>query len=112
MALSHGAKSSTRTDGAPEIRLEIECGYVVGFSANGQWKSTSKYVVTVALQDPFQDVIDKLKELAGPNAKAEKIHGIDAQGNKYNMDPSKTVAENVLFKQGTTLQLRFPNLLG
>eukprot|EP01121_Diplochlamys_sp_Union-15-3_P008795 TRINITY_DN2358_c0_g1_i1.p1 TRINITY_DN2358_c0_g1~~TRINITY_DN2358_c0_g1_i1.p1 ORF type:complete len:112 (-),score=30.77 TRINITY_DN2358_c0_g1_i1:28-363(-) len=106
---SHGAKSSTRPDGAPEIKLDIECGFNVGFSANQQWKPTSKYVVTVALHEPFSAVIEKLKELAGPTSKAEKIYGVDATGHRFPMDPSKSVQENVCFKQGTTLALRFPS---
>mmetsp|Transcript_26879 Transcript_26879/g.29974 ORF Transcript_26879/g.29974 Transcript_26879/m.29974 type:complete len:109 (+) Transcript_26879:214-540(+) len=104
--------ASYRRDGTDEIRLEITCGWVQGFSTTGRWTATSKYVVDVGAEEKFQVVIDDLKSQAGPQSKADKIYGVDKNGKKHKLDPNATVRQNTQFSDGTTLELRFPNLLG
>jgi len=75
-------QASYRPDGTQEVRLEITCGWVQGFSATGKWTATSKYVISVGELEPFGNVIEELRRQAGPNSKVDQIYGVDKEGKK------------------------------
>lgn len=54
--------------------MKVECGSKPGFSTSG-WMATSTYQVNVISEDPFQRIIDQLKEKV-PNGRCDEVdHG-------------------------------------
>merc|ERR1711991_245739 len=102
------ANRSYRADGKEEIVMKVECGSKPGFSTSG-WMATSTYQVNVIAEDPFQAIIDQLKEKAGAQCRAAEIFGVDKKsGNVIKFDVTKTVAENGITPTSHPI-MRFPS---
>eukprot|EP01121_Diplochlamys_sp_Union-15-3_P013901 TRINITY_DN4383_c0_g1_i1.p1 TRINITY_DN4383_c0_g1~~TRINITY_DN4383_c0_g1_i1.p1 ORF type:complete len:106 (-),score=23.02 TRINITY_DN4383_c0_g1_i1:27-344(-) len=102
--------ASFRADGVPQFKLEVQCGWEAPYAMN-KWQSTSKYVVYAAKSDRVSEIIDRIKEMAGPTSRADRLWACADGNRRVKLDVNKTLEENGLTDWGK-FELRFPNSLG